>query len=173
MKILVFSDSHGKTLGMYDALEREQPDAVIHLGDYAEDADLLRRSYPNLTVWGVRGNNDYGADAALSAVIAPEGVPLYLTHGHMERVTWTSVGVLPKRAREAGCAVALFGHTHRVHQEEAGGVLLLNPGSISLPRGGPPSYARLVFEKGRLEQVSMLEENGGPYKPRKRRIGWI
>lgn len=48
MKILVFSDSHGRTLDMYGLIETEAPDAVIHLGDHYEDACDLRRSYPNM-----------------------------------------------------------------------------------------------------------------------------
>ena len=70
MKVLVFSDSHGRTLDMYDAIEREQPDAVLHLGDCYEDARDLQRSYPDLTVCGVAGNNDWGADAPSQAVVA-------------------------------------------------------------------------------------------------------
>lgn len=158
---------------MFDAIERERPDAVIHLGDYAEDADDLRRSYPNLTVWGVRGNNDYGSGAPLSAVVAPGGVRMYLTHGHMERATWSSIGVIPRRAREMDCAVALYGHTHRAQRLEAEGVLVLNPGSISLPRGGPASYCRLSVADGALARVEMLDESGAPYRPRKNKIGWI
>ena len=38
MKIVVISDSHGRMLDVYDAVERECPDAVIHLGDCYEDA---------------------------------------------------------------------------------------------------------------------------------------
>lgn len=86
MKILVFSDSHGRTLDMYGLIETEAPDAVIHLGDHYEDACDLRRSYPNMPVYAVRGNNDFEPDAPLFSVIAPEGVRMYLTHGHRDRV---------------------------------------------------------------------------------------
>lgn len=158
---------------MFDVIERERPDAVIHLGDYADDAGDLRRSYPNLTVWGVRGNNDYGSDAPLSAVVAPGGVRLYLTHGHMERATWSTVGAIPRRAREMGCGIALYGHTHRAERQEAEGVLVLNPGSISLPRGGPASYCRLEIEHGALACAAMLDETGAPYQPRKNMTGWV
>ena len=44
---------------MYDAIERECPDAVFHLGDCYEDACDLRRSYPSLPVYAVLGNNDF------------------------------------------------------------------------------------------------------------------
>lgn len=160
MKILAFSDSHGYTLGMYDAIEREAPDAVIHLGDCVDDARDLIRSYPSLTVWHIRGNNDFEPDVAFYAVVSPGGVPMYLTHGHKERVSWNAFGTLPRRAREAGCEIALYGHTHRVLARQTDGVLLLNPGSISLPRGGPPSYARLTVAAGELCGLEFLREDG-------------
>lgn len=158
---------------MYDAIERESPDTVIHLGDCVEDARDLVRSYPNLAVLYVRGNNDFEQDASFSAVVSLGGVRIYLTHGHQERVSRSSRGVLPRRAREAGCTVAMFGHTHRVFHAEEDGVLLLNPGSISLPRGGPASYLRLAADNGRLLEVDMLEENGQPHRGNEITTGWI
>ncbi len=147
---------------MYDVIEREQPDAVIHLGDCDQDACDLQRSYPNLQIWRVRGNNDYDGRSALQAVIRPDGVPIYLTHGHRERVAGTSTGVLVQRAREAGCALALFGHTHRALCEECEGIRVVNPGSISLPRGGPASYARLTTAEGAVCRITLLRADGEP-----------
>lgn len=162
MNILVFSDSHGRALGMYGLIESEQPDAVIHLGDYYEDACDLRRSYPNLPVYAVRGNNDYDPDAPLFAVIAPGGVRMYLTHGHRERAAWSDCGVIPARAAEEGCALALYGHTHLRHDETAGGVRVMNPGSISLPRDGAASCLKLTVQGGALAAAVFLDEDGAP-----------
>ena len=39
VKVLVFSDSHGYNMSMAYAIEREKPDAVIHLGEIVEIAD--------------------------------------------------------------------------------------------------------------------------------------
>ena len=115
MKILVFSDSHGRTIDMYGLIEAEDPDAVIHLGDHYEDACDLRRSYPNIPVYAVRGNNDFEPDAPLFSVIAPEGVRMYLTHGHRDRVGWTNTGFVSDRAAEHGCVLALYGQIGRAH----------------------------------------------------------
>ena len=41
------------------------------------------------------------------------------------------------------------------------GVLVCNPGSISLPRGGPESYARLTIEDGYPCGLALLDEDGG------------
>ena len=45
--------------------------------------------------------------------------------------------------------------------ERIDGVLVCNPGSISLPRGGPASYARLTIENAQLRAVTLLDEDGG------------
>ena len=43
MKILVFSDSHSTLRHMRSYLDALKPDAVIHLGDYYDDAETLRQ----------------------------------------------------------------------------------------------------------------------------------
>lgn len=160
MKILVFSDSHGYNMGMAYAVEREAPDAVLHLGDHADDARELERAFQGLTVLSVRGNNDFDPDVPLFCVTTLGGVRMYLTHGHRERV-YASADMVAYRAREEGCALAFFGHTHRVQVERNAGVLVCNPGSISLPRGGPASYARLTVENGQAVRLEILDEDGG------------
>ena len=46
MKVLIFADSHGYNMAMAFAVDREEPDAVIHLGDHAEDAREIERVFP-------------------------------------------------------------------------------------------------------------------------------
>ena len=45
MKLLVVSDSHGVLTGMEQAVLREQPDLIYHLGDCVRDADWLRERF--------------------------------------------------------------------------------------------------------------------------------
>lgn len=159
MKILAFADSHGYNMGMAYAVEREAPDAVLHLGDHAEDARDLGRAFSSLPILSVRGNNDYDRDVPLFCVTTLGGVRMYLTHGHREHV-YSTCDLVAQRAREEGCTLALFGHTHRVQVERIAGVLVCNPGSISLPRGGPASYARLTVGDGQIRQLEILDEDG-------------
>ena len=42
MKAAVFSDTHGVTSLMLEAVRRCRPDVMIHLGDYERDAERLR-----------------------------------------------------------------------------------------------------------------------------------
>ena len=104
-------------MSMAYAIEREKPDAVLHLGDHTDDADDIRRAFPALTIYHVRGNNDFDMDVPLFAVVTVGGVRMYLTHGHRERVSMLHSGLVPARAREEGCSFAFFGHTHRMMAE--------------------------------------------------------
>ncbi len=152
MKLLVFSDSHGRTVDIYDAIERETPDGVIHLGDYTEDVRELRRAYAcsTMPIYAVRGNNDFDSDFPMFIVMKLGGVQMYLAHGHRERVYGMCSGMMATRAVENHCRLAMFGHTHCLFLEEIDGVLVFNPGSISLPRGGKRSYGRLFIEDDRF-----------------------
>lgn len=166
MKVLVFSDSHGRMLEVYDAVERECPDAVIHLGDCYEDACDLRRSYPDTPVYAVLGNNDWGGDAPDRSVITLDGVRIYLTHGHRDGVSFCAPGKVPVRAQQQDCCLALFGHTHIAYRAVHGTVEVLNPGSISLPRRGPASYAVLELESGQVQAVWLRDTEGGSWDPK-------
>ena len=86
MKVLIFADSHGYNMAMAFAVDREEPDAVIHLGDHAEDAREIERVFPAMPICRVRGNNDFDPEVPLNAVVTPGGVRIYITHGHRERV---------------------------------------------------------------------------------------
>ena len=47
MNILVLSDSHGNISNMEEAVEREKPDMILHLGDCWRDAErLAERTFP-------------------------------------------------------------------------------------------------------------------------------
>lgn len=128
MKILVFSDSHGRLGPMLDAVEREKPHRVFFLGDNYRDGQALVDAYPDLPVELVRGNCDWdkGPDELL---VEAEGVRFLLTHGHRYYVK-SGTGYLSRAAREKGVAVACFGHTHESMNMPDHGVWLLNPGTI-------------------------------------------
>lgn len=160
MKVLILSDSHGRNLNSFDVIMREQPDAVIHLGDHTEDADELRRGFPNITVYAVRGNNDYNPELPLFSVVSLDGVRVYLTHGHKEGVSMQNEGRVQQKAKEYGCKIGLFGHTHRALLKQIDGMIICNPGSISLPRGGPASYGIIITENGTIKSVSVIAEDG-------------
>ena len=56
MKIAVFSDTHGFSRGMINAVEEYKPDQIIHLGDGMPDAEKVRKMFPQIPVCCVPGN---------------------------------------------------------------------------------------------------------------------
>ena len=165
MKLLVVSDSHGRTAVLHEAIARELPQAVIHLGDHYKDACELRYAYPNIPIYAVRGNNDWDADAMDGVSIRLAGVSIYLTHGHLERCHGSSSGRVPYVAAEKNCTLALYGHTHRTTLQTVAGVTVVNPGSTFRPRGGPPGYAIVTLKDGQVDEVHFRDTDGNSIYP--------
>ena len=117
MKVLIFADSHGYNMGMAFAVDREEPDAVIHLGDHAEDAREIERVFPAMPICCVRGNNDFASDVPLNTVVTPGGVRIYITHGHRERVGMLSSGIVSQRPG-GGLRAGVF-RSHASHDDRA------------------------------------------------------
>lgn len=154
MKILVLSDSHREETNMRTAVELEKPDAVIHLGDHASDAETLERAYPYLPVCKVRGNCDRDAcDVPEEVVLTWQGVKILATHGHRYHVK-SGLLTLSYAAIQAGVQVALFGHTHVPYCEESEGLWLLNPGACGRLF---PSYGIIEINNGTV-QCRVMED---------------
>lgn len=161
MKLLVFSDSHGRTLDMLSCIDEECPDVIFHLGDMVRDVEDIRSVYPDIPLYHVCGNNDWRSDAPETVIVTLGGVRFFLTHGHLHRVRSTTKR-LASDARSHECQVALFGHTHITHCKYENGVLVANPGSISLPYREAPSYLRIIVENGTAKPEHVwLEDTQG------------
>ncbi len=147
LRAAVFADTHANTARMLEAARRLRPDILIHLGDHARDAEVLRRDFPETPLYVVRGNCDIAGDGAPERLVVELGpVKAFLTHGHLYSVGW-SVDSLVYAAQEAGAKLALFGHTHEALNVEIGAVQVLNPGSAG--KGRPPSCGLVtVFDNG-------------------------
>ena len=138
MKILVFSDTHGKTEKMYEIIKQNKmnTDLVIHLGDNYKDIDYIRNFFPECAFLGVCGNCDYIKDDRYpqSSHITLDGHTFFFTHGHMQSVKTYGFSLLVAQAKKVGAGTALFGHTHKSILKEENGVTIFNPGSLSEPR---------------------------------------
>lgn len=146
MKLLVFSDSHGITKYMKEAIETEKPDYVIHLGDHTRDADAIRLQYPELPLVSVRGNCDFDASVPDQLLLEWDGVRVLMAHGHRYSVK-SGLLRLALGAREAQADMALFGHTHLAYCAQEGGCWLFNPGTCGLVGRGP-TYGVIEIRKG-------------------------
>lgn len=162
-KILILSDSHGRSENIRLAIVKEKPDMLIHLGDIEDDPERVRK-WLGLAVPAVfvQGNCDrYGGyDLQKSAVFELNGHKFFCAHGHMQGVNY-GLQNLMYTAMENGCDIAMYGHTHVPYDEEFPGpetadsetgkkeksIRILNPGSISLPRGGNRrTYMIMTFD---------------------------
>ena len=59
---------------------------------------------------------------------------IYMTHGHLFNVNM-GLTYLSLAAKEKNASLCFYGHTHKLAAEMVDGILYLNPGSISQPRG--------------------------------------
>ncbi|MBQ3390251.1 MAG: metallophosphoesterase [Firmicutes bacterium] len=150
MKLLVISDTHGSYEKAVDLIKKGDYDAVIHLGDLVRDADAIRER-TGAWVIGVAGNMDGNFSPRNYKVLKTEFGRILLVHGHREKVK-SGLQNLCYRAEELDCRAVFFGHTHQAFYEEEGGLVLLNPGSLSLPYSWePPSYAEVeITDDGEL-----------------------
>lgn len=147
MKILIVSDSHGRSDRIYQAADLEKPDMIIHLGDLEDMKSSVeqRLGAPKIPCVFIKGNCDYRSQGDLMSVsdFHLKGHRFFCTHGHLYSVNY-GIDTLVYAAEEKNCDIVLFGHTHRPFNEFVEGsfgrpkVHVLNPGSISLPRGGSP-----------------------------------
>ena len=175
MKFIIASDIHGcapacrKLLDVFAASEAEK---LILLGDilyHGPRNDLPEGYDPKAVIsmlteqadklFCVRGNCDTEVDQMVlpfpimadTSLLFVEGRTWFACHGHRTGAN-PSTGDLP---RLPSGSVILSGHTHvPMLETNECGILLFNPGSVSIPKGGyAPSYG--VYENGRFSVVSL------------------
>lgn len=142
--ILVFSDSHGSTFNMENVIKRyPEIECVIHCGDGAEDTKYLVLP-PTTGLLAVKGNCDTFSSEPPLLRVNLCGLDIIICHGDAYGVKY-GVERYENFAVQNDCDVALFGHTHRPYLNEIKTykktVYVCNPGSISRPFMGRPSYA--------------------------------
>ena len=161
-RIVVISDTHKDFLSLRKIAERhiQNADLFIHLGDLEEDVKKLKALYPNLPVRQVRGNCDFGSKLKTVDTVEVGGVKIFFCHGHTMMVG-SGTGLLEEAAREAGCKIALFGHTHVSCCRYQEGLYVMNPvpppspgtaagatASSTSPRRGPsPMWSSWTRER--------------------------
>ena len=152
MKLMIASDIHGSAYWcqkLLDAMDREQPDKLLLLGDilyHGPRNDLPRDYAPKQVIQllnarksrllCVRGNCDTEVDQMVlefpvlaDYCILPlaGGRTVFATHGHVHN----KAALPPLQPGD----ILLHGHTHVPACEYLeGGVMYLNPGSVSIPK---------------------------------------
>lgn len=163
MRLLIASDIHGSAYycrKLLDTYEKEGAQRMILLGDilyhgprndlpaeYAPKEVIRMLNERKHEIYAVRGNCEAEVDQMVlqfpvmaDYMLLFEGDRvIYATHGHI----YNEDNLPPMKTGD----VLLHGHTHVLRAEEKAGILILNPGSVSIPKeGNPPTYA--VLEDG-------------------------
>ena len=128
IKILVVSDTHGNMVDLSRLNEMmQESDYVFHLGDHYDD---MRNYYFSLKdkIYRVHGNCDWGTQKDIVVNIGEHKI--LATHGDLYSAKRTTEKLV-KKAKEEGCDVVFYGHTHIPEIREEDGVLLVNPGTLS------------------------------------------
>ncbi len=149
MRIVVVSDTHRDFRALYDLVQRQKArtDLFLHLGDGEREVEDLLALEPDLPLRYVRGNCDLAGTAPLEAVVMAEDVKIYMTHGHECGVKY-SLDTLETEARCLNAQIALYGHTHTALYTYRDGVHIMNPGSLSQPRGGSKAGYGVIEVRG-------------------------
>lgn len=160
MKYLFASDIHGSAYycrKLLEAYRQSGAKRLILLGDllyHGPRNDLPREYAPKEVIamlneykqeiCTVRGNCEAEVDQMVLefpvladyALLELNGLTFFATHGHV----FHQDNMPPLRDGE----ILVHGHTHLLKAEKVNGHYILNPGSVSIPKGGnPATYAVL------------------------------
>ena len=151
MKLLVLSDSHGRSELLSDIIRMHRDaEYIIFLGDGEMDLDAALAEnaidpydpHCRKRVLQVCGNCDIFSSEPVTFTEEIGEHRLMITHGFRENVKY-GLSLLRSDAASKNCDIALFGHTHRQHLSEDGGVTLFNPGSVYSRQ-----YGMIEFKNG-------------------------
>lgn len=136
---------------------------VIHTGDNYEDLNYIKKQY-NTKAIGVKGNCDWEKDVVEERIEMIENKKIFITHGHRYNVK-SGLNAIFYKGKELEADIVIFGHSHipvKIIEED---MILLNPGSISRPRGNSSrSYATLEIKdriKVEIVKLRKREKNKG------------
>ena len=160
MKIGIVSDSHGSTRAIDRMLSHPAAEGVtlwLHAGDITPDAEYLAMvTEGKAKVRYVAGNSDWPEPGArYDDVVEAAGHRIFLTHGHMYGVRFTTK-MLCDAAGESGCDIAVYGHPP-VAEISTGHITVLNPGSVARPRDAMQgSFLVMELEQGKAPACHLI-----------------
>lgn len=163
MKYMIASDIHGSAYYCRELLrvyEESGAGGLLLLGDllyHGPRNDLPREYAPKEVIsmlnaykdqiYNVRGNCDTEVDQMVLefpvmadyALFVIDGLTIYATHGHV----YNKEKLPPVKKGD----ILLHGHTHILTAERFGDITVLNPGSVSIPKGGNPHTYGILEDK--------------------------
>lgn len=155
MRIGVVSDSHGNISMLDKAISRMgDVDLIIHLGDFYYDILKVNEKYKKAVEYVV-GNNEFVMNPIYDRTIVLGGKTTFITHGHKYGVYY-GIDRLYFKAQEVQADIVLYGHTHIQSLVREGGMVFLNPGSVSRPRDSKAGYAVIEIDESGDIDVNLL-----------------
>lgn len=163
MKYMIASDLHGSAYYCRELLKVYKvsgAERLILLGDilyHGPRNDLPKEYAPKEVIsmlnglkdqiYNVRGNCDTEVDQMVLefpiladyALLSLNGLTMYATHGHI----YNKDHLPPMQEGD----ILLHGHTHILAAERLGDITILNPGSVSIPKGGNPGTYAVLEDK--------------------------
>ena len=173
MKIGFLSDTHGNLKWTMEALDYlSDCDKILHLGDVLahgprnalteeynpKDLAEILKARDNISY--IKGNCDADVDEMVmdkdiskaSDFLSWGDLKIFATHGYLE-----SENSRFYKALELGANVLVTGHTHIKVLEKKEGLVILNPGSTTLPKDGSKSIA--VYENKTFKLIDLENKN--------------
>ena len=145
MKIVVVADTHKEFERYSTVVENNEADLYIHLGDGVHEFTDVAKANPQKKFVFVKGNCDF-CEASTSQILKIGKCKILCVHGNEQNVS-QGLHDLIKLAKKKGCNIALYGHTHFFKTDLVDGVYVMNPGSLSSPRGhNRPSYGVIEID---------------------------
>ncbi|MBQ8203565.1 MAG: metallophosphoesterase [Clostridia bacterium] len=153
MRILVISDTH-KNPFVLAKIIRSQPEArhVFFLGDVVSDIENIMDDFKDKSFHIVKGNCDGFCSYQNYDIVKLENKNILFTHGDKFSVKYGTARI-SEFARNSGCHIALYGHTHIPNISYEDGIYLVNPGSAARPRESRASYAVIDIVSGGIKPI--------------------
>lgn len=150
MKILLLSDTHYKGPLTDNRLTKliTEHDFVLHAGDIACDSALADFMATG-KFHGVAGNSDpfdIRHRLGTKRLISLGNTMIGLCHGYS--LTQSPLDHVKKLFGNSN-RIVVFGHSHVPYIEETNDVMYINPGSVSMPRGGSSSSCAQILIDGK------------------------
>lgn len=167
-RIIVLSDTHEDDLAielLMGCLEGLEIHSVIHLGDYFDDARVIRERGFNLVQVPGTWDESYYRDVSVlnRKSIEIDSWRIFLTHTPESHYNDLRDDPKPETVLERSEAdIILFGHTHIAGIRKKNGTVLVNPGHLNSyeGRGCPLTYAILDIGEDSLDvAILQLPEN--------------
>ena len=154
MRIGIVSDTHRMESFINKAIPYlKECDLIIHAGDNFADSKYIHKM-TKVDIIAVKGNCDFD-NVEDEIAFEVEEKTIFVCHGHNYGVKY-GIDEIEEKAKSLCVDIVIFGHTHIPLCIEKDGILYLNPGSVSLPRGN--SSRRFVImdidgNKFNLEEI--------------------